>query len=156
MGVHVLDSVAVETLSSVAPQGIMGSVTPCVRVELCSAVHLPPNSSVGTLYLKKAGIVISESSTDTVNCTSMILILDGTLAIVSEAPTDTGTDAVLAIVSEGATNTGSVAPTVKGLAEGNRSPSWILMRLIFCNSSALVMGSIAPILAVVTRGCVLW
>ena len=143
-----LDSVAVETLSSVAPQGIMGSVTPCVRFELCIAVHLPPNSSVGTLYLKKAGIVISESSTDTVNCTSMIIMLDGTLAIVSEAPTDTGTDAVLAIVSEGA--------TVKGLAEGNRSPSWILMRLIFCNSSALVMGSIAPILAVVTRGCVLW
>ena len=44
-----------------------------------------------------------------------ILVSDGMLAIFSEAPTDTGTDAILAMVSEGPTGMGSVAPAVKHL-----------------------------------------
>ena len=99
--------------------------------------------------MKKAGTVVSEASTDT------YLFSHGILAIVSEAPTDTGTDAILAIVSEGPTSMGSVAPTVKGFAEGDRSASWILMRLMVSSRFACVMGSVAPILAVAAGRCVL-
>jgi len=101
-------------------------------------------------------------------------------AIFSEAPTGTGSvaplgtgpvaSAVEAVASGGCCPLGvvlsdglrsssgilvSVAPAVKGFADGNRSASWVLMRLMASNIVARVMGSVAPILAVATGRCVL-